>query len=287
MPAFQPYRGKPAVRNVRGDRGNVGIIRSPVRASILPDLNGHRRFPKNETKNLNFGVFPPPRGSSSLSGVVRGCVLTKTGDTERRLVAIFAADVEGYSRLMGADEVGTLKDLTQRRDILDGLIASRRGRISSPWGQQACWRSLAAPSMPFSAPLRRRRRFPKLMWAGHLTVTSIFASALDRAQDLRQRRRGVAQEGGAQVQPGRAIPGHRGKLRDRGGGTRIRAAVRDGYKDLLRGGTGGSPPPGGQQGPPVYAWMPHSVLPVPAHRPLRGSAPGSTRSVQVAQPIDG
>ena len=36
-PAFQPYRGKPAVRNVRGDRGNVGIIRSPLRASILPD----------------------------------------------------------------------------------------------------------------------------------------------------------------------------------------------------------------------------------------------------------
>src|SRR4051794_40302688 len=37
-PAFQPYWGKPAVRNERGDRGNVGIIRSPVRASILPDL---------------------------------------------------------------------------------------------------------------------------------------------------------------------------------------------------------------------------------------------------------
>src|SRR3954463_5921082 len=36
-PAFQPYWGKPAVRNERGDRGNVGIIRSPVRASILPD----------------------------------------------------------------------------------------------------------------------------------------------------------------------------------------------------------------------------------------------------------
>src|SRR3954467_4074549 len=37
-PAFQPYWGKPAVRNERGGRGNVGIIRSPVRASILPDL---------------------------------------------------------------------------------------------------------------------------------------------------------------------------------------------------------------------------------------------------------
>jgi adenylate cyclase len=60
--------------------------------------------------------------------------LTKTGDTERRLVAIFAADVEGYSRLMAADEVGTLKDLTQRRDILDGLIASRRGRIANTAG---------------------------------------------------------------------------------------------------------------------------------------------------------
>src|SRR5215210_951344 len=36
-PAFQPYWGKPAVRNERGDRGNVGIIRSPDRASFLPD----------------------------------------------------------------------------------------------------------------------------------------------------------------------------------------------------------------------------------------------------------
>ena len=42
-PAFQPYWGKPAVRNDRGDRGNVGIIRSPVRASILPDIR-HRRL---------------------------------------------------------------------------------------------------------------------------------------------------------------------------------------------------------------------------------------------------
>jgi class 3 adenylate cyclase len=48
--------------------------------------------------------------------------LTKTGNTERRLVAVFAADVDGYSRLMGSDEVGTLRDLTERRQILDGLI---------------------------------------------------------------------------------------------------------------------------------------------------------------------
>ena len=34
-------RENPAVPNDRGDRGNVGIIRSPVRASILPDHKGH------------------------------------------------------------------------------------------------------------------------------------------------------------------------------------------------------------------------------------------------------
>ena len=37
-PALKPYRGKPAVRNFRGDDGNVGIIRSPVRAIVLPVL---------------------------------------------------------------------------------------------------------------------------------------------------------------------------------------------------------------------------------------------------------
>src|SRR5207344_1898230 len=40
--AFQPYWGKLAVRNDRGDRGDVGIIRSPVRASILPDQSSCR-----------------------------------------------------------------------------------------------------------------------------------------------------------------------------------------------------------------------------------------------------
>src|SRR5262249_27318784 len=65
---------------------------------------------------------------------LEGRALTKPTDTERRLVAIFAADIEGYSRLMGADEVGTLQDLTQRRGILDGLIASHRGRIANTAG---------------------------------------------------------------------------------------------------------------------------------------------------------
>src|SRR5215469_10659077 len=52
----------------------------------------------------------------------------------RRLVAVFAADVEGYSRLMGADEVGTLKRLTERRAILDRLIGEHGGRIANTAG---------------------------------------------------------------------------------------------------------------------------------------------------------
>jgi adenylate cyclase len=48
---------------------------------------------------------------------------------ERKLAAILAADVAGYSRLMGTDEVGTLQRLTAYRVIVDGLIATHRGRI--------------------------------------------------------------------------------------------------------------------------------------------------------------
>ena len=53
---------------------------------------------------------------------------------ERKLTAILAADVAGYSRLMGADEVGTLHRLTACRAIVDGLIADHRGRIFNTAG---------------------------------------------------------------------------------------------------------------------------------------------------------
>src|ERR1700742_743878 len=60
--------------------------------------------------------------------------LSQSGEVSRRLVAVFAADVEGYSRLMSADEVGTLKGLTERRAILDKAIADHRGRIANTAG---------------------------------------------------------------------------------------------------------------------------------------------------------
>ena len=49
---------------------------------------------------------------------------------ERRLTAILAADVVGYSRLMGADETGTLTALkTLRTDFIEGRIAEYQGRV--------------------------------------------------------------------------------------------------------------------------------------------------------------
>jgi adenylate cyclase len=53
---------------------------------------------------------------------------------ERKLAAIFAADVEAYSRLMGLDEVGTLRTLTAYRVIIDRLIGSHHGRIFNTAG---------------------------------------------------------------------------------------------------------------------------------------------------------
>ena len=54
---------------------------------------------------------------------------------ERRLAAILAADVAGYSRLMGADEEGTLRALTaHRRELIDPKFAEHRGRIVKTTG---------------------------------------------------------------------------------------------------------------------------------------------------------
>jgi class 3 adenylate cyclase len=49
---------------------------------------------------------------------------------ERKLAAILAADVAGYSRLMVADEE-TLNALRAHREVVDGLVAAHRGRVFS------------------------------------------------------------------------------------------------------------------------------------------------------------
>src|SRR5215831_17893267 len=58
-----------------------------------------------------------------------------SGRVDRRLAAILAADVAGYSRLMGADEEDTLERLkTLRRELVDPKIAEHHGRIVKTTG---------------------------------------------------------------------------------------------------------------------------------------------------------
>ena len=54
--------------------------------------------------------------------------------SERRLAAIFAADVAGYARLMSADEVGTFRMLEAHRRVMDDLIVGHGGRIANTAG---------------------------------------------------------------------------------------------------------------------------------------------------------
>src|SRR6516162_8720424 len=84
---------------------------------------------KPMTSTLTAGPLSP-----TWSQVGIGAHMSDPMAVSRRLVAVFAADVEGYSRLMGADEVGTLRGLTERRAILDRIIGEHRGRIANTAG---------------------------------------------------------------------------------------------------------------------------------------------------------
>jgi TolB-like protein/Tfp pilus assembly protein PilF len=56
------------------------------------------------------------------------------GRVGRRLAAIVAADVAGYSRLMGLDEVGTARTLREHREVTDALVARHGGRLVKTTG---------------------------------------------------------------------------------------------------------------------------------------------------------
>jgi len=89
------------------------------------DRRGHDR--------LNERAFP--RGLRSgdvieaLNADEQACPIV-----QRRLAAIFSADVAGYTRLMNLDEAGTLRLLGSHREIADRLIAQHGGRIANTAG---------------------------------------------------------------------------------------------------------------------------------------------------------
>jgi adenylate cyclase len=75
-------------------------------------------------------------GKRTGSGIQRpaGGQVADVQAVERKLAVIFAADVAEYSRLMGLNEVGTLRTLQAYRAILDRLIAAHHGRIFNTAG---------------------------------------------------------------------------------------------------------------------------------------------------------
>ena len=92
---------------------------------------------------------------------------------QRKLAAILAADVHQFSKLMGADEAGTLADLQACRQIIDAIIAEHHGRIFGSAGDSVvaefasavsatlcaveCQRAIAARNaQPDTRPLRFR-----------------------------------------------------------------------------------------------------------------------------------
>jgi TolB-like protein len=70
-----------------------------------------------------YGAFRQPRGGNLAAERV-----------QRRLTAILAADVAGYSRLMGLDEAGTARTLHEHRVVVDPIVASFGGRIVKTTG---------------------------------------------------------------------------------------------------------------------------------------------------------
>src|SRR6516162_3378031 len=109
------------------------------------DLRSMRASPSAASVLLMWVTIRPTSLAESVSLMACGSPACRKGEglgramsdptkVSRRLVAVFAADVEGYSRLMGTDEVRTLKGLTERRAILDRLIGEHGGRIANTAG---------------------------------------------------------------------------------------------------------------------------------------------------------
>jgi adenylate cyclase len=107
---------------------------SHIRCAMTPSCRVCRR--------PRAAIDRPQRGRKDIVGRTNRsiAVISKPGSVvservERRLAAILAADVAGYSRLMGADEEGTLSHLKALREtVVDPAIATHRGRIVKTTG---------------------------------------------------------------------------------------------------------------------------------------------------------
>jgi class 3 adenylate cyclase len=116
---------------------------------------------------------------------------------ERRLAAILAADIAGYSLLMGRDEEGTLSQLKAfRKTLIDPTIAAHRGRIVRRRAT-ACWLSSPVRWMRRGAQRRYSAAWPLKTWTCRRMTSSsttmtcgLLAQAIGPGA-LRRRQRGL------------------------------------------------------------------------------------------------
>jgi len=125
--------------------------RAQVNGFIQSDDNGHRRGSQNrgEVEKVACVLYPLTYYDSLPDpGLIIGS--TKTFETERlapshfpaadchnrysrtaerKLCALFSADVEGYSRLMGEDELATVQSLQTYQEVIAAIIMQFRGRV--------------------------------------------------------------------------------------------------------------------------------------------------------------
>ena len=95
---------------------------------------------------------------------------------KRRLTTVLCADVHGDSRLMGADEAGTLGALRRHRSAIAGLVERHDGRIVNTWGD-AVIAEFASVVEAVQCAVGLRGKFP-IRIRTHLTRTRCgFASA--------------------------------------------------------------------------------------------------------------
>jgi hypothetical protein len=86
---------------------------------------------------------------------------------ERRLAAILAADIAGYSRLMGVDEEGTLATLkAYQGELVYPKLAEHRGRVV----KMVFWSNLLAQSTLYAARLTFNEQLPSAVSMCLMTV---------------------------------------------------------------------------------------------------------------------
>jgi class 3 adenylate cyclase len=158
------------------DLGDLGDRHSVIH----PGSDARMVRPRDLTRGPGLGIDLSSRTNAGSKRLAEERV-------ERRLAAILCADVVGYSRLMGADEEGTLAVIKgHRRELIDPLIHQHRGRIFKTTGDGMLIEFASVVGIPSrTARSRRFRSFrpwkkalmtQRVSWVLDLDIRTFFDS---------------------------------------------------------------------------------------------------------------